>query len=85
MRRSGVLDSLTLSFGSCTFFEQTVSSTGAIVWVPAPFRQGQSFVSMQSSEQELPDPNRTTTEMRENIALLSSSPQLPPWEFAGLL
>lgn len=85
MRRSGVLDRLTLSFGSRTFFEQTVSSTGATIWVPAPSRQGQSFASMQSSEQELPDPNRTTTEMRENIALLSSSPQLPPWEFAGPL
>lgn len=50
-KRSGVLDRLTLSFGSCTFFEQTVSSIGAVVRVPAPSKKGQSFVSMQSALQ----------------------------------
>ena len=51
VRRSDILERLTLSFGSRTFIEQTVSSAGAVVLVPAPLRQGQSFVSMQSAFQ----------------------------------
>lgn len=40
VRRSDILDQLTLSFGSCTFIEQTASSAGAVVLLPAPLRQG---------------------------------------------
>lgn len=50
-RRSDIPDQLTLSFGSCTFIEQTVSSAGAVALLPAPLRQGQSFVSMQPAFQ----------------------------------
>lgn len=50
-RRSDILDRFTLSFGSCTFIEQTVSSAGDVALVLAPLMQGQSFVSMQSAFQ----------------------------------
>lgn len=49
VRRSDILGRLTLPFGSQTFTEQTVSRAGAVVLMPAPLRQGQSFVCVQSA------------------------------------